>query len=84
MRFVHFILYARLFDNTNQLHHPTKCQSGMATCAATVVKECCYFTFFWIFLMKGYLVGVCVLLLNVPELLLWEFLLTRLWLMRGG
>ena len=27
---------------------------------------------------------VCVLLLYVSELLLWEFLSTRLWLMRGG
>ena len=25
-----------------------------------------------------------MLLLNIPELLLWEFLSTRLWLMRGG
>ena len=28
--------------------------------------------------MKGYVVGVCVLLLNVPELLLWEFLFDSL------
>ena len=34
--------------------------------------------------MKSYFVWVYVLLLNVPELLLWEFLSTCLWLMRGG